>query len=118
MQKARINKIIMNVVDFNSKYKEKGGMDELSKLRSLLFTRKYIASHFGVTNDRVRQWMIIFFGSDGYDSRPERKEAIMESMVDFARSNNVLDFKLAFRGNEYFKETLSKCKELGIYDNV
>ncbi len=107
----------MNVQEFNKKYKSKGGIEELTRLRSMLYTKSYIGSHFGVTPDRVRQWTVQFFGS-AYDPRPDRKEAIIHNMIEFARHNTRVDFKFAFRSSEYYKETLVQCEKEEIWPKL
>lgn len=105
----------MNTSKFESKYKEKGGLQKLTELRSLFFSQKYIANHFGVTFARVRQWMIIFFGRE-YDPREDRREAIVSSMVEFARHNGYPDFKFVYKGTPYYKEVLDLCRAQNIYE--
>lgn len=104
----------MTIEKFQNIYIKKGGIAKLTELRSLFYTQKYIAKHFRVSGERVRQWMLEFFGSK-YDPRPDRKEAIILNMIDFARHNNKKDFDFAFRGTEYYREVLEKCKEQKIY---
>lgn len=104
----------MTVKEFEDKYKEKGGMQKLTELRSLFYNQKYIATHFGVSRERVRQWMVEFFGS-AYDPRMDRKEMIINSMVEFAHNNPKKDFDAAFRGTEYYKEALEKCNKENLY---
>jgi len=105
----------MTVKEFDEKYGLKGGITKLTELRSLFYTQEYIAAHFSVTRERVRQWMLEFFGS-AYDPRPDRREMIIASMVDFAKTNPKEEFDFAFKGTEYYKEVLEKCKQERIYD--
>ena len=105
----------MTLEAFEKKYQEKGGIQKLSELRSLFFSQKYIAEHFGVSNERVRQWMLQFFGHD-YDPREERRESIIVGMVEFALHNEIAKFRFAFQGTQYYKEALSICRQRKIYD--
>lgn len=105
----------MDAPKFKEKYKDKGGMNKLTELRSLFFGQKYIAKHFGVSQESVRNWMLGFFGRD-YDPREDRKDAIILSMIEFARHNSITDFDFAYKGTQYYKEVLEKCNKLKIYD--
>ena len=53
----------MTVKDFEKKYGKLGGIAKLTELRALLFSQDYIAEHFKVSKQRVKQWMLEFFGS-------------------------------------------------------
>lgn len=105
----------MTVKEFNTTYGRKQGILMLTQMRSSSNTQDMIANHFGVSKERVRQWMIEFFGSE-YDPRQDRKERMMNSMLDFARKNALEDFKEAYTGSEYFQEVLEECKNNKIYD--
>lgn len=107
----------MTVQKFEEKYGDKGGINKLTELRSLLFTQKYIANHFGVTKERARQWILEFFG-EPYNPIADRRDAIMLNMVDFAKNNTKRQFDLAFRGTQYYREVLSICIEQKIYDTI
>ena len=88
----------MIVKDFETRYGRFGGMKKLTEMRSLYYTKKYIADHFEVSQERVRQWMLIFFGVP-YEPQPERREAVCANMVEFAQNNSFEDFRRAFRGS-------------------
>jgi len=75
----------MNIKEFDKKYTSKGGIEKLANMRALLMPLKSIGSHFGVSRERVRQWMIEFFG-EKYDVRPHRRIAKEKSM-DELKSN-------------------------------
>jgi hypothetical protein len=105
----------MDSPKFEKKYREKGGINKLTELRSLLFSHDYIANHFGVSRARVSDWMKLFFGKD-YDPREDRKEAIISSMIEFAKNNSFPLFRYSYRGTPYYKEVLEKCYELKIYE--
>lgn len=104
----------MNVKGFEKKYGDKGGMKRLTELRSLMYTQSYIAKEFGVSREAVRLWFVKFFGKE-YDAREDRKNAIVENMVDFARHNVFHDFKSSFHQGEYYKQALDRCYQLEIY---
>lgn len=106
----------MNVKDFNDKYKaEHGGIMMLTEMRALLFPLDNIGSYFGVSKERVRQWMEEFFVTP-YDPRPGRREAIIGSMLDFARKNPTEEFTKAYTGTEYYSEAYDRAVELEIYE--
>lgn len=100
----------MNVKEFNTVYGRKQGMLMLTQMRSMDATQDSIANHFGVTKERVRQWMLEFFGVE-YDPRVGRKERMVNSMIAFAKKNSVDDFREAFVGSEYYDEVLEICKK-------
>lgn len=95
----------MMVKDFNKEYKKKGGMMMLNEMRALKQTQDTIANHFGVTKERVRQWLLEFFGKE-YDPRYDRRNAIIESMVDFSEHRTAEEFHEAFKNSEYYEMAL------------
>lgn len=104
----------MTVKEFNETYGKKQGLLMLTQMRSLSNTQDMIANHFGVSKERVRQWMLEFFGSE-YDPRQERRDRMMNSMIDFARNHEIEDFKEAYNGSEYYNEVLKECNNQKIY---
>lgn len=101
----------MEVKEFNKLYGgRKQGMIMLTQMRATSQTQDVIANHFGVTKERIRQWMVEFFGSE-YDPRIDRKIRMMASMEDFARIHTENEFVEAYNGSEYFKEVLKECKK-------
>ena len=96
----------MIVKEFEEKYKDKGGIVKLTEMRSLAETQQSIAEHFGVSKERVRHWMYEFFGSQ-YDARSDRKQSIIEGMIDFGMINGLDEFNSAFKGiSTYYKDAL------------
>ncbi len=69
----------MDIKEFDKKYAEVGGIKELSEMRALLMPQASIAKRFGVSKERVRQWMLEFFGRK-YDPRPARKKVKERSL--------------------------------------
>lgn len=106
----------MLIIDFQLKYRDKGGVAKLTELRSLFYSQNYIAKHFGVTSKRVKQWMVEFFGNT-YDPRSDREEAIISNMVEFARNNSRKDFNKAFVNSSYYQRALQEISKEKIYDN-
>ena len=104
----------MLIKQFQKKYGDRGGMTKLTELRSLYYSQQYIAGYFGVTRERIRQWMLEFFGSP-YDPRPDRVEAIIANMVEFAKNNSMEDFTRAFINSEYYDKALEVIKKEKIY---
>mgnify|MGYP000907637425 CR=1 FL=1 len=104
------------IEEFNKNYKDSGGLMKLIEMRALLYSQEYIATHFGVTKERVRQWMWLFFG-EKYDPRVQRKNIVIKAMVDFARTHPIKDFYAAFRGKErsYYQAALQECYKKKIY---
>jgi len=69
----------MNIEEFNEKYKEQGGIKQLSSMRENLDTLKKISECFGVSGERARQWMIEFF-EEKYDPRYKRRKKAIEAI--------------------------------------
>jgi len=63
----------MTIKRFNEKYKDSGGIKQLSDMRDNFNTLKQISEQFKVSKERVRQWMVIFF-EEKYDPRYERRK--------------------------------------------
>jgi len=105
----------MNVKKFNKSYGgRKKGIFLLTKMMSANMTQDSIAKQFGVTKERVRQWAAEFFGHD-YDPRRYRKVRMKENMRNFALCNDLSDFNEAFRGTEYYKESLEELINEKVY---
>lgn len=105
----------MTVKEFNDKYKaDYGGIVQLTEMRALMLPLEQIATYFGVTKERVRQWMEEFFGLP-YDPRPLRRREIVSSMVDFARNNTLDEFSRAYSGTDYYGEAYDRAVDLDIY---
>lgn len=103
----------MKVEQFEIKYGNKGGFAKLINLRTLCYSRNYIAQYFGVSNDAVRQWGWMFFEMpelDGYEKEFDREKVITEMLI-FAGSHELKDFRFAFKGNPVYKEVLERVKK-------
>lgn len=109
----------MNVYLFNERYKDKGGIGKLNEFRALLFTHSYIGNHFGVDRQRVKQWMEELYDKS-YDPRKSRREAIVESMIDFAKVHTEQEFRNAFyfTNKEWFLQALSEAHLCGLYGST
>ena len=109
---------MIDVIAFEEKYKDKGGIAKLSEMRATLWSQNDMAAHFGVSKTRLNQWLKQFFG-ENYDKRNERKEAIIASMFDFADNNSREHFELAFKDKTtYYKTVLFKLMSEQKYDTV
>lgn len=95
----------MIVKTFNETYGDKGGMVILNEMRALKMKQDVIANHFGVTKERVRQWLLEFFGKK-YDPRYDRRNSIIQSMIDFSEHRTKEEFEEAFKGTEYYQMAL------------
>ena len=78
----------MNIEEFNKRYGDKGGIGALSEMRSNLETLEKIRLHFGVSRERIRQWMKEIFG-EKYDPRKPRRERRINHIIDSIRKNGV-----------------------------
>jgi hypothetical protein len=92
----------MMVKEFNKEYKRQGGIQMLNEMRALRRPQREIANQFGVSGERVRQWMVEFFGA-AYDPRYDRRNAIIESMIDLRKHLGDEEFDRAFRSSEYYE---------------
>lgn len=100
----------MKIKEFEAKYGKQGGIEKLTQLRALLFSQDFIAEHFGVSKERIRQWMKEFFGST-YDKRKDRKDIMIIGMIDFAKKNTKEDFEEAYKYSVYYEEALKQIKK-------
>ena len=78
----------MIIKQFDEKYKKQGGIDQLSSMRENLNTLKEISKHFEISIERVRQWMIDFFG-EKYDPRKERKEKTIRAIRSLIKKHGI-----------------------------
>ena len=78
----------MTIEDFNKKYKLQGGIKQLSTRRENLDTLKSISEHFEISIERVRQWMIEFFG-EKYDPRYERRKRKIETIKNLIEKHGI-----------------------------
>lgn len=78
----------MTIKQFNKKYKDQGGIKQLSKMREELETLKEIAKHFNVCVERIRQWTVEFFG-EIYDPRYERRKRTIEVIKSLIKRHGV-----------------------------
>jgi hypothetical protein len=99
----------MKISDFEEKYGAKGGMNKLVLLRQLGFSKNYIARHFGVTSNAVYQWQWIFFSGQKDLSIPS--DVVSANMIDFAKQNELKEFRFAFKGHDLYLEILKKVKK-------
>lgn len=100
--------------DFNKNYAKKGGIMALTEMRALMITQDFIAKQFGVSKEGVRWWMDKFFGGK-YDPREPRREAIINSMLDFATHNSQEEFLEVYKKSEYLQVAINRALERGIY---
>lgn len=107
----------MDVKLFNEKYKDKGGIGKLNEFRALLFTHAYIGEHFGVDKQRAKQWIQELYG-ENYDPRETRREAIIKSMIDFAKNNSEEMFDEAFcmSNEEYALQAKTEARQRGLFE--
>ncbi len=97
----------MTIEKFNELYGEKGGIGKLTEMRDSLSTLVSISVHFGVSRERIRQWMIQLFG-EAYDPRKKRRENKIEAIKELIKTHGVERTKQLYSGiNKYYlKEAL------------
>lgn len=99
----------MNKDEFDKKYKDKGGIYELTKMRASLATLKQIADKFGVSRERIRQWMFELFG-DKYDPRNSRKEDLIVHIIECIKGFGVTETSRRYKSGKYIEEALERIK--------
>jgi len=98
----------MNQKLFNKRYGEKGGINQLFKMKSQLCTLKEIGGHFGVGRERVRQWMLELI-KDKYDPRIARRKKRIEEIKNMLKNTPSEDVqKLKMVNTYYFKEAMKE----------
>lgn len=108
----------MNIDRFNEKYIDKGGVAKLAEMRAEMRPQGYIARHFGVSRERVKQWIKDMFGTD-HDMRKARREKTIREMIEFARNHTKKEVWQQFKSNtpSYRREAIRRCVEAHIYDS-
>lgn len=106
----------MTITEFDQKYNSKGGFKLLNEFKEERMTLKYISDHFGVSRFAVQEWMLELYGTS-YDPRQERKEKILQSMLDFAKKHTLEEFKDAYYyiSKHYYNKALTECYVQGIF---
>ena len=97
----------MTVAYFNDKYLNCGGILKLTEMRAMKQTLDAIGNHFGVSKESVRLWLKDFYGK-AYDPRYDRRNAIIDAMIDFAECHNKEEFDEAFKMSEYYGMALEE----------
>ena len=98
---------------FNEIYKSEGGTKYLIELRENLISLDNIAAHYGVTKERVRQWMVELFG-EKYDPREERREKIIDLFAHLIKNHGEKEaLRMYPQINRYYKkEAIKRAKNL------
>lgn len=110
----RADRRTLDTYVFNEKYGKKGGIAKLTESRALMLTQDAIAKHYGVSKERIRQWMEKFFGGI-YDPRAPRRIAFVDCMIEFAKANSEEEFHEAYKTHEYYQLALERALREGIY---
>ena len=87
----------MTIERFNALYGNKGGIKQLTKMRDDCETLLNISTHFGVSKERVRQWMEEIFNSP-YDPRAKRREIRVEAIKKLIQLHGVEKTKQLYSG--------------------
>lgn len=108
----------MTKQEFNQKYASKGGIDTLNYLVKELYTNQYIAEHFGVTKEAVRQWLKELYGVEQVSRRVQRQEKVISGMLEFAKTHSLEEFREAysFISNHYYEIALQEAISRKIYE--
>ena len=102
----------MDIETFNSIYKKRGGIKQLSLMREKLESLDEISKRFGVCKERARQWMTELF-DEQYDPRKERRRRKVEIVKDLIKKHGVEKTKCLYPGlnKEYLKEAIKNLKK-------
>lgn len=95
----------MTVKEFNVKYQEKGGIIQLTNMRDNYATLLHIGTHFGVSKECIRLWMIDMFGIP-YDPKIKRREKKVASLRELIRIHGLKKTRELYPGinRSYLKE--------------
>lgn len=97
----------MTVAYFNEKYPNCGGILKLTEMRAMKQTLDAIGNHFGVSKENVRLWLKDFYGV-AYDPRYDRRNAIIDAMIDFSEYRSKEEFDEAFKTSEYYEMAIKR----------
>lgn len=102
----------MTIKQFNKKYKKQGGIKKLSDMRDGFETLKSLSKQFEVSKERIRQWMLLFFG-EKYDPRYERRKHKVESIKSLIRKHGVEKTEKLYSGinRSYLQEAISNLNK-------
>lgn len=92
----------MNIVNFDYKYKDKGGFRIIKEMMASNMTKKSIALHFGVSTPRVKQWIEDLTG-ERYDPRRKRRAARIEESKKILKEIGLEKAKKIYRNHYYLK---------------
>jgi len=109
----------MTIAEFDKKYSHKGGIVSLQYFRDNHRTLAEAGRHFGVSKERVRHWMKMFWGVP-YDVRTIRQKEKMEEMIGIARYLTRDQWLKKYQNPNppiYQVAALTKIYELGIWDD-
>ena len=99
----------MSKESFEIKYKDKGGLIKLREMMNDNETLSDIGRHFGVTRDRVRQWVHEYFQIK-YDPRYARRQIVVDFIRETVMKYGEKDALKKLRGmnKTYIKEALKQ----------
>ena len=99
----------MTPTGFNAKYKEMGGYMQLNEMVNNAEPLSVIAIYFGVTKERVRQWIHELLGGET-NLRAIRKERKIQNIVEFLQKHGKKEARKSFSGStmRYFQEALHR----------
>ena len=102
---------------FDEIYLTKGGIKTLQYMvREEFYTTEFIAQHFGVSRVKMQDWIDKIFG-ENYNPTKQRKEKIIETMLTFAETHTLQEFRDAYYyvNKHYYDIALAECYVRGIY---
>lgn len=101
----------MIISEFEKRYTSQGGIKQLSTMREECETLDSIAMHFGVSKERVRQWMTELF-LEKYDPRYERRKRRIEAIESLIKKNGIEKTKELYPGinKHYLKSAIKNIK--------
>jgi len=99
----------MNTENFNKIYEEKGGFELLEKMVHSSATQKTIANYFGVSGQRVKQWVNEMFGIN-YDPRKFRKMKKINDMKTLIEEIGIESVKRMYSNRYYVKKAEEELK--------
>ena len=101
---------MITINNFKDKYKNKGGIKVLSMMRENCETLASIAYHFGVSKERICQWMEELF-DEKYDPRKRRREAKIAMIMKLIKKLGIEDVKKMHFNKNYLKKAIKNLKK-------
>lgn len=93
---------------FNERHAKKGGVNKLVEMIENCSRRAEIAKHFGVSEDRIRQWCV-----DMGLERPNYHRCMtVKEMIETVDSDGMEEVERRFKASRWYEEGLEAIRKL------